>query len=110
VGESAAAAPGPPRRTDVAGSHGFQVGDGNVQNIYYQPDDGRPSGPVVAGEIPQELAAFQSREELLGVLRSAGPGVSLVAAVTGMREWARRSWRRRSRANAGWRLVGWVDT
>jgi len=102
-------------RADIQGGQGFQVGHHNVQlNMWVQsggPGAGR-TGPVVAGEIPQEPAVFQPRADLLGVLRSGGPGAATVAAVTGMRGVGKTQLAAafaRECAAAGWRLVGWVD-
>jgi hypothetical protein len=50
------------------------------------------AGPVQVGDLPQTPPAFQPRPELLAALES--PGVVVVQAVTGMREWGRRSWLR----------------
>jgi tetratricopeptide (TPR) repeat protein len=101
-------------RVEVRGGQGAQVGHGNVQyNMWVAGGSAAGvSEPVVAGEIPQEPVAFQPREELLGVLRSSGPGVSLVATVTGMRGAGKTQLAAafaRECADAGWRLVGWVD-
>jgi tetratricopeptide (TPR) repeat protein len=101
-------------RAEIRGGQGFQVGQHNVQlNMWVQnnvPGAGE-AGPVVAGEIPHEPAVFQRREDLLGVLRSGGPGVA-VAAVTGMKGVGKTQLAAafaRECAAAGWRLVGWVD-
>ena len=86
------------------------VGSGNVQvNVY-----GRQTtrGPLVVGSIPQEPPAFQPRADLLARLRSEGPGISVVRAVTGLRgvgktqlaaEYARE------RIAAGWPVVAWTN-
>ena len=102
-------------RAENRGGQGWQVGDHNVQfNMWVQNNvpGTDVSGPVVAGEIPQEPAVFQPREGLLRVLRSGGPGAAAVAAVTGMRGVGKTQLAAafaRECAAAGWRLVGWVD-
>lgn len=98
------------RRVEVEGGQGSYVGDHGVQiNLF---GDGQPRRPVVAGNVPQAPAAFQSRDDLMVQLRAAGPGVSVVRAVTGMRgvgktqlaaAYARRC------LEDGWRLIAWVN-
>jgi len=102
--------PGSADRVRIAESQGVQVGDHNVQ-VSFLLGNGQPAGPVVAGEIPQEPLAFQPREDVLAVLRSGGPGVLVVAAVTGLRGVGKTQAAAfaRERADAAWRLVGWVD-
>jgi tetratricopeptide (TPR) repeat protein len=72
-------------------------------------------GPVVAGDVPQEPAAFQPRAELAEALAGVGrpgPGVSVVFAVTGMRGVGKTqvaaAYARALIADR-WRLVAWVD-
>jgi tetratricopeptide (TPR) repeat protein len=101
---------GPPPRPGITNGQGFQVGDGNIQvNLFAA---GRPAGPAVAGNVPQAPAAFQPREDLMARLRAAGPGVSVIRPLTGMRGVGKSqlaaAYARECRA-AGWRLVGWVD-
>jgi hypothetical protein len=104
-------------RAEIQGGQGSQVGHGNVQyNTWVTggPGAGMPGvtpGPVVAGEIPREPAAFQPREDLVAGLRSGGPGVSVVAAVTGLRGVGKTQLAAafaRECAAAGWRLVARV--
>ena len=96
---------------EVPHGRGVQVGDGNVQvNVF--PDRPQTVGAVVVGNVPQAPLALQPRAELLGALRSAGPGVSLVRAVTGMRGVGKTQVAAayaRECIDAGWRLVAWVN-
>ncbi len=95
----------------IAGSSGFQVGDGNVQfNFLFGGQ--QPASPVVAGNVPQAPPAFQPRADLIEQLRAAGPGVSVVRAVTGMRGVGKTQLAAayaRECVDAGWRLVAWVS-
>src|SRR5712691_6936681 len=109
--ERAAPDPAPARRAEIADSQGFQAGDRNMQ-VNFLFGGSKPAGPVVAGEVPQEAVAFQPRAGLLGVLRSGGPGVSVVTAVTGLRGVGKTQVAAafaRECVEAGWRLVAWVD-
>jgi tetratricopeptide (TPR) repeat protein len=98
------------RHAGITASQGFQVGDQNIQiNLF----GGRqPKGPVVAGNVPQAPPAFQPREDLMEKVRAAGPGVSIIRAVTGIRGVGKTqlaaAYARECR-KAGWRLIAWVN-
>jgi tetratricopeptide (TPR) repeat protein len=92
-------------------SQGAQVGDHNFQ-VNFLFGDSRPTGPVVAGSVPQAPRAFQPREDFMVQLRTAGPGVSVVRAVTGRRGVGKTQLAAayaRECIEAGWRLVAWVN-
>ena len=89
---------------------GGQFGDHNLQINLFAGE--APRGPVVAGNVPQAPPAFQPREDLMSRLRAAGPGVSVVRAVTGMRGVGKTQLAAayaRECIDAGWRLVAWVN-
>jgi tetratricopeptide (TPR) repeat protein len=95
---------------EVTGGQGHYVGDhGIVINLF---GGSRPEGPVVAGNVPQAPAAFQPRADLMAQLHAAGPGVSVIRAVTGMRGAGKTqlaaAYARECR-KAGWRLIAWVN-
>jgi hypothetical protein len=85
----------PVTRVEILAGRGVQAGDHNtqrnefnietyIQNLIQPPPVPVP-GQVVTGDVPQPPPAFQPRPGLLAVLSAAGPGVSVVRAVTGMR-------------------------
>jgi len=94
----------------VSGGRGVSIGDHGIQVNLFAGE--RPPGPVVAGNVPQAPPAFRPREDLLAALQSAGPGVSVVRAVTGMRGVGKTQLAAayaRECIDAGWRLVAWVS-
>ena len=111
-----------PGRVEVPGGQGVLVGDHGTQDNKYiqtyiatqviQQSPGPAAGQVVVGEMPQPPPAFQPRIDLLAALRSGGPGVSVVRAITGMRGVGKTQLAAayaRSCINASWRLVAWVN-
>ena len=93
----------------MAGARGVYIGDHGIQINLFTGE--QPPGPVVAGNVPQAPQAFRPREDLMAGLRSAGPGVPVVRAVTGMRGVGKTQLAAayaRERIDDGWRLVAWV--
>jgi tetratricopeptide (TPR) repeat protein len=106
--------PDQPAVGSVAWSQGVQAGRGNVQHNYYYDGVRRaePERPLVVGSVPQAPPAFQPRGDLLAALRAAGPGVSVVRSVTGIRGVGKTQVAAayaRECIDAGWRLVAWVN-
>ena len=118
--DSAADRDGPSRAPlEIADSKGIQVGDHNWQyndnRHYYQGASASAAAQpsqLVVGKIPHAAPAFRPREGAMAQLRAAGPGVSVVRAVTGMRGVGKTQLAAayaRECIDAGWRLVAWVN-
>ena len=101
-----------PDRPEISGSQQFQYGDKNLQ-VNISTGTGRPAGPLVVGDVPQEPAAFQLRAGLMEALaREPGDRGRVVFAVTGIRGVGKTQIAAacaRRRIAEGWRLVAWVD-
>lgn len=103
------------RPVNVSGVQGSQIGDNALQINFFGPDTAskpEPAATIVAGDIPQEPLAFQRREDLMAGLRAAGPGVSVLQAVTGMRGVGKTHLAAayaRECVAAQWRLIAWVN-
>ncbi|HEY1705773.1 MAG TPA: tetratricopeptide repeat protein [Trebonia sp.] len=97
------------RRARIDDSQGVQVGDHNIQYNTFLPPERPSAGPSAVGEIPRRPAAFQPRTELLTGLRSAGPGLAMLTGMPGTGKTQAAAAFARECADAGWRLVGWID-
>ena len=112
----------PVTRVEIPAGQGVQVGDNNIQRNEYniekyiqnliQPLPVSVPGQVVTGDVPQPPPAFQPRADALAALRTAGPGVSVVRAVTGMLGVGKThvaAAYARSCIEERWRLVAWIN-
>jgi len=116
VGSSNGSGEHPAVRIELPDGQGVQIGDHGtqyntfIQNyIAGQAVSPTVTGTVVAGDVPQQPAAFQPRPWLLEELEAGGPGIAVVRAVTGMRGVGKTQAATayaRACIDAGWRAGG----
>jgi tetratricopeptide (TPR) repeat protein len=98
---------------DFEGSGKEQLVNEHIQSyIEYQHLPTTSIANPIVGEVPQRAREYQARPEVTERLSRSGPGVPVVRALTGMPGVGKTQIAAdyaRSRIDAGWRLVAWIN-
>lgn len=71
--------------------------------------DGQSSAPAVVGDVPREPLGYQHRDDLMGRLRSHGPGICVLGGPRGAGATQLAAAYARECVSGGWRLVAWIN-